>query len=251
MNKEKYNVTDKTWHNIADENNVWVKWRFEIIKKSMYKIGINFKENYQCLDVGCGFNNFALNFENISNYKIDQVDVDETLLRNKRRGRGTLFEYDINKRNDNLKNKYDIIFLLDVLEHIDNDGEFLQSCHFHLKKDGYLVINVPSMSFLFSKYDTAVGHLRRYNKKELMGLLLEKNFKIFSIQYWGFLLLPLLFLRKVLMNLSKKSNEDLIKKGMDTQAKPILFIINLLKYIELKFLKINFVGSSLILIVRK
>ena len=251
MNEIKHNPTSQTWHNVANEGNVWIKWRFEVLKKSMKNIGINFKENFECLDVGCGSNNFALNFEEISNYKIDQVDIDPENFRSKKKGRGSLLEYDINSRQNELKNRYDIIFLLDVLEHIDNDNEFLQSCYFHLKKDGFLVINVPSIPELFSKYDNAVGHIRRYKKENLRNLLVKNNFKIFLIKYWGFLLVPLLFLRKVMTNLSKKNKEEIIKKGMDTQPKIILFVINMLKYLELKLFKVSILGSSLVSIVKK
>ena len=251
MNEIKYNTTDETWHNVANEDNVWIKWRFEILKKSMQKIGIDLKKDYKCLDVGCGSNNFALNFEDISNFKIDQIDVDLNSFKNKKKGKGIFFEYDINTRNQNLENKYDIIFLLDVLEHIENDDQFLRSCYFHLKKDGFLVINVPSIPELFSKYDDAVGHLRRYKISELERLLLKNEFKISLIRYWGFLLVPILLLRKIMINLSKKNKVEIIKKGMDTQPKFILFVINVLKYIELKLLKISFLGSSLVSIVKK
>ena len=200
MNEIKYNTTDQTWHRVASENNVWIKWRFEILKKSMKKIGIDFKMGYECLDIGCGNNNFALNLEEISSFKIDQIDVDSDSLKNKKKGRGSLFEYDINKKQQNLKNKYDIIFLLDVLEHIENKNEFLNSCSFHMKKDAFLIINVPSIPELFSKYDNAVGHIRRYKKIDLKNLLLKNEFKIYLIKYWGFLLISLLFLRKITIN---------------------------------------------------
>tara|TARA_Y100000588_G_C13843416_1_gene748788 strand:- start:78 stop:761 length:684 start_codon:yes stop_codon:yes gene_type:complete len=212
MNEIKHNTTSQTWHSIADENNLWVKWRFEILKKYMKLSGINFTKNYKCLDVGCGNNSFALNLEQISNYTIDQIDVDPLNLVNKKKGRGSLFEYNINTKREDLKNKYDIIFLLDVLEHIKNDSEFLESCYFHLKKDGCLVINVPSIPLLFSKYDDAVGHIRRYRKKELKNLLEKNKFTISILKYWGFLLIPLLFLRKLLINFSKKNDHEIIKK---------------------------------------
>ena len=159
MNERKYNTTNKKWHDVASEDNVWIKWRFEIVKKSMQKVGIDFEKKYNCLDLGCGRNNFALNLENISNFTIDQVDVDSNNLSDKLKGRGSIFEYDINNKNKVYENIYDIVFLLDVLEHIGNEKEFLESCYFHLKKDGYLIINVPSIPVLFSKYDVAVGHI--------------------------------------------------------------------------------------------
>jgi len=217
----------------------------------MKKIGISLKENFECLDVGCGSNNFATKFEEISNFKIDQVDIDPKNFKGKKLGRGTALQYDINIRQNSLKNKYDIIFLLDVLEHIENDDEFLQSCYFHLKKDGFLIINVPSIPELFSKYDNAVGHIRRYKKRDIKNLLKKNRYQIFLIKYWGFLLIPLLLLRKMMINLSKQNDEETIKKGMDTQPKIIMSIISMLKYIELKFLNISILGSSLVSIVKK
>ena len=64
-----------------------------------------------------------------------------------------------------------------------------------MKKDAFLIINVPSIPELFSKYDNAVGHIRRYKKIDPKNLLLKNEFKIYLIKYWGFLLISLLFLR--------------------------------------------------------
>jgi len=251
MNKKKYNTTSQSWHNIANKDNVWVKWRFEVLKNLIKKNNISLEKNYNCLDVGCGSNDFALNFENISSFSIDQTDVDAKNLENKKKGRGSFFRYDINDKDVRLKNKYDIVFLLDVLEHINNDKEFLESCYFHIKEGGFLIINVPSIPELFSKYDNAVGHHRRYSKEKLKILIAESKFKIISIKYWGFFLIPLLFLRKIMVNFSKKNDEKIIKKGMDTQPKIVLSTINFLKFLEMNIIKINILGSSLITIIKK
>jgi len=251
MNNNIYNTTNQSWHEIANKNNIWVKWRFEVLKNLIKKNNISLKKNYRCLDLGCGSNDFALNFESISNFLIDQTDVDAKNLENKKKGRGSFFRYDINDKDVKLKNKYDIIFLLDVLEHIKNDKEFLDSCYFHIKEGGFLIINVPSIPELFSKYDNAVGHYRRYSKKKIEILIAESKFKIVSIKYWGFFLIPLLFLRKIMVNFSKKNDVEIIKKGMDTQPKIVLFIIKTLKFLEMNFIKINILGSSLLTIIKK
>lgn len=65
----------------------------------------------------------------------------------------------------------DVMFLLDVLEHIDNESPFLQSALTKLKPDGHLIITVPAFSFLFSEHDRFLKHYRRYNKKNLLRLL--------------------------------------------------------------------------------
>ena len=249
MINKSYNLTDDTWHKVAKEDNIWIKWRFDLLKKTMRQVGISLNSKLHCLDVGCGSNNFAFSLEKISNFQIDQTDVDKKFTK-KKNVRGNFFVYDINKKKIKYKNKYDIIFILDVLEHIDNEDEFLKSCYFHLKKNGFLILNVPSLPELFSKYDDAVGHLRRYKKNNLKKLLLKNNYKINLIEYWGFLLIPVLFLRKIIIQ-SSKSKKDVIKKGMNTENILVKSILSIFKFLELNFFKYSFLGSSLISIVKK
>ena len=66
---------------------------------------------------------------------------------------------------------YDTILYLDVLEHIeDHESEILKAFG-SLKKDGYLVFNVPAFQFLYSDFDKKVGHFRRYSKKYFINIL--------------------------------------------------------------------------------
>jgi len=61
--------------------------------------------------------------------------------------------------------KYDRIFLMDVLEHIENDTEMLRNLNSSLKDDGRIILLVPAHMFLFSEFDESIGHFRRYNRK--------------------------------------------------------------------------------------
>ena len=59
---------------------------------------------------------------------------------------------------------FDTILYIDVLEHIEDDkGEFARSYH-RLNPGGHLVVLCPAHNFLFSPFDKAIGHFRRYNK---------------------------------------------------------------------------------------
>lgn len=59
------------------------------------------------------------------------------------------------------------IGLFDVLEHIEHPSEFLASLENKLNSGGYLIITVPAHNWLFSDFDIAIGHFRRYTKKML------------------------------------------------------------------------------------
>jgi SAM-dependent methyltransferase len=77
--------------------------------------------------------------------------------------------------------QFDSILYIDVLEHIEDDKGEMQRSSALLKRGGHVVVLSPAHQFLFSAFDAAVGHFRRYNKKSLQlcspsGCTLEKMF---------------------------------------------------------------------------
>lgn len=66
--------------------------------------------------------------------------------------------------------EYDSIIYIDVLEHIKEDAKEISSAAKRLKKNGHLVVLSPAHQWLFSPFDKAVGHHRRYSKKTLSSL---------------------------------------------------------------------------------
>jgi SAM-dependent methyltransferase len=95
-----------------------------------------------------------------------------------------------------LEASYDGIVLFDVLEHLDNDQEFLKAALFHLKPGGRVFINVPADPRLMSAYDRAAGHVRRYSSEALLSLAIACGLKVESWSYWGWPLRILLHIRK-------------------------------------------------------
>jgi protein-L-isoaspartate O-methyltransferase len=62
---------------------------------------------------------------------------------------------------------YDCILYIDVLEHIENDWMEVQASAKHLKPGGRLIVLSPAHHWLFTPFDQAIGHYRRYSKKTL------------------------------------------------------------------------------------
>jgi SAM-dependent methyltransferase len=65
---------------------------------------------------------------------------------------------------------YDTILYVDVLEHIECDGLELDAAAGLLKPGGHLIVVAPAHQYLFSPFDAAIGHYRRYNRKKLIEL---------------------------------------------------------------------------------
>ena len=64
---------------------------------------------------------------------------------------------------------YDSIIYIDVLEHIEQDAAELTSAANHLNAGGRVIVLAPAHQSLFSPFDAAVGHFRRYNKVSLQA----------------------------------------------------------------------------------
>ena len=69
------------------------------------------------------------------------------------------------------------------MEHLEDPDELLSEIFRVLKPDGIFVCSVPCFQWLFSDFDLAIGHFRRYNKATLGNVLLAANYEIISYQY--------------------------------------------------------------------
>lgn len=61
----------------------------------------------------------------------------------------------------------DTILYLDVLEHIEDDASELRLAARHLRPGGHLIVLAPAHQSLYSPFDGAVGHFRRYCRRSL------------------------------------------------------------------------------------
>lgn len=62
---------------------------------------------------------------------------------------------------------FDAILYVDVLEHIQEDKKELARAAEHLRQRGKILVLSPAHNFLFSPFDRAIGHVRRYSKRTL------------------------------------------------------------------------------------
>jgi SAM-dependent methyltransferase len=66
--------------------------------------------------------------------------------------------------------RFDTILYVDVLEHIEDDRGELAAAATHLAPGGHLVVLAPAFQWLYSPFDRAVGHYRRYTVSMLRSL---------------------------------------------------------------------------------
>jgi hypothetical protein len=82
-------------------------------------------------------------------------------------------------RRDPPEGCYDVLLLLDVLEHVERDRDFLGALvETHLAREGIAIVSVPAWPALFSQHDHDLGHHRRYRPAELHALLTQSGLEI-------------------------------------------------------------------------
>ena len=142
------------------------------------------------------------------------------------------------------ESRFDSIFALNVLEHVERDGLALKNLHMMLNEDGNLVLILPNYKWLFNSLDKAVNHFRRYNKRDISEKIQNTDFEIVELKYFNSVGVMGWFL-----------NGNILKKDViDEQAgiSLILYdkIIPIWKYFEeLIFSKI--LGLSLLVVLKK
>ena len=88
------------------------------------------------------------------------------------------------------KEQFDCILYIDVLEHISDDKHEVDIAASHLKPGGRLVVLSPAFNYLFSTFDKAIGHYRRYDKSMIekltaTSLVLRRTQYLDSIGYFA------------------------------------------------------------------
>jgi 2-polyprenyl-3-methyl-5-hydroxy-6-metoxy-1,4-benzoquinol methylase len=63
--------------------------------------------------------------------------------------------------------QFDAILYIDVLEHIENDCEEMARASGLLRSGGKIIVLAPAHQWLYTPFDRAIGHFRRYNKATL------------------------------------------------------------------------------------
>lgn len=96
---------------------------------------------------------------------------------------------------------YDLIAMLDVLEHVDEDVASLATLSAMLAEDGRLLLSVPAVPALWSSHDELHHHKRRYTKAGLAQVCSSAGLAIESISYFNSLLFPLALAQRVAVKL--------------------------------------------------
>ena len=154
-------------------------------KKKVIQISSNMKKG-KILDIGCGSGDF-LKYMDSSGWDADGIETDEgaRIIAEKKLGRKIEENLDLLRE----ENKYDVISMWHVLEHVYDVENYLKKVNKLLKKSGVLVVGVPNCASYDAKkykgnwvaYDLPI-HLSHFRKKNIEALAKKSSFKLKEIK---------------------------------------------------------------------
>jgi SAM-dependent methyltransferase len=79
--------------------------------------------------------------------------------------------------------RFDVIYSLNVLEHIQNDREAIQALAQKLRTGGVVLLYLPASPFLYSAFDRRIGHFRRYTQRSAVEMFRGSGLQVETIKF--------------------------------------------------------------------
>ena len=103
---------------------------------------------------------------------------------------------------------YDLIAVLDVVEHIDDDVAALRAMADCLKPGGKILITVPAHPWMWSAHDVVNHHHRRYSKRTLGRAIADAGLRHNGLRWFNSLLFPAAVAARIAGKLTGKDDSD-------------------------------------------
>ena len=147
--------------------------------------------------------------------------------------------------------QYDLVLMLDVLEHIEDDAAALASLQQLLKPGGQAILTVPALQSLWSVHDTINQHYRRYDKTGLKRLLEVSGFAVRNLQYFFSWSLGLMCVRKLWLGTKPRPGKSYT---VTVPSVPVNKLFAGLSRIEQRLMQLGVrwpLGSSLLAVIER
>lgn len=132
------------------------------------------------LEIGCGTGTvsdlIAAAVDHLIAIDIDAAFVDSARVALKGRRNVTVSQADATR--DLPDGIFDVVVMLDVLEHIADDLAMLRALAVRLNASGRILLKVPALPALLNSQDIAVGHFRRYDRRALETVAVDAGLAI-------------------------------------------------------------------------
>jgi SAM-dependent methyltransferase len=103
----------------------------------------------------------------------------------------------------------DLVMSTDVWEHVEDHEAVAAESFRVLRPGGRLLVAVPAGMEMWSGHDVALGHVRRYERAELVELVRRHGFEVRSVESWNVLLRPVAKVRRAATSKAQDSASEM------------------------------------------
>lgn len=189
-----------------DELHWWYRARRDILA-SLIERRIGLPADARILEIGCGTGHNVMMLKRFG--EVDAIEIDEAArtLASERLGI-PVGSAPLPDLTGVAEGAYDMIAILDVLEHVEADRDALESMARKLKPRGRILITVPAHPWMWSAHDVVNHHQRRYTKKVLRTVVEQAGLKLEMMSYFNSLLFPVAAAARIAGRMTGKEDSD-------------------------------------------
>lgn len=140
------------------------------------------------LDIGCGAGDLSYTLSR-TGFRVTGIDYSDSAIEACRlRFADSVADNRLSFRKDDLfsiDEQFDVIVMMEVLEHIEDDLSAMKAVHRLLSPGGTVLLSVPANSHWYGPYDRYVGHIRRYNRDDLASVFDSAGFDVQAMWSYG------------------------------------------------------------------
>lgn len=189
-----------------DANHWWFTARRRILAEVIARI-VRLPANARILELGAGTGHNLAMLGRFGRVEATELDPGGRALATERLGRPVIETAlpDLSAFNDGA---YDLIALLDVLEHVVEDAASLKSIRAKLKPGAALLLTVPINPWMWSAHDVAHHHHRRYRPRDIRAMAEAAGYSVQLLSPFNSLLFPLIAAARVAGKASGRESAD-------------------------------------------
>jgi SAM-dependent methyltransferase len=189
-----------------DSRHWWYRARRDILA-DLIERRVPMPGNPRILEIGCGTGHNLVMLERFG--RVDAIEIDPAAreIASKRLGRAVM-EAPLPALTGVEDRAYDLVAILDVLEHVEEDCEALESIARKLKPGGRILIAVPAHPWMWSAHDVVNHHKRRYTKRSLAAVVAAAGLKLEMMSWFNSLLFPLAATARLAGKVRRKEDSD-------------------------------------------